>query len=75
MLYIIADKERASVSGFNVSLHRTSGSWVVLNEKEVRFSQTLTGTLEERAKELGGKVYTLAEARDFLANQEQKQGE
>ena len=78
MLYVIADTAKSQAAGFNPLTHRTEGKpivlngyrearqWIVLNEKEVRFSAKLTGTLEERAEALGGKVYTLSEARDEL---------
>lgn len=78
MLYVIADTAKSQAAGFNPLTHRTEGKrvvlndysesrqWIVLNEKEVLFSAKLNGTLEERAEALGGKVYTLAEARDEL---------
>ena len=66
-MYVIADRDKAAAAGFAADLHRTEGRWMVLNEKEVRFAAGLEGTLAERAAELGGKVYTYAEARDFLA--------
>lgn len=78
MLYIIADTAKAKAAGFDPLTHRTEGKWVLLNgylkekqwialnEKEAMNAQALGGTLEERAKALGGKIYTLAEAKDEL---------
>ncbi len=56
MYYIIADKVKAA--GFGISLfgHRTNGSLVIVNEKEL--PDVPGDTPAKKAKALGGKVYS-----------------
>lgn len=58
MRYVIADKEKSKIAGFDLAGHKSRGSEVALNEKEVMDSQWLGGTLAERAAKIGGAVYT-----------------
>jgi hypothetical protein len=39
---------------------------VILNEKEVNVCSTLSGSLEERAAQLGGEVYTYESAMQVI---------
>lgn len=66
MIYIITNKSKAENYGFSSDTHIVSGNLMCLNEKEVMATQTLNGTLSERVKTLGGKQYTLAEARSKM---------
>lgn len=62
MKYIIADKYLAGSAGFDVSVHRTNKKNIILNEKEVMNKASLEGvTLEEKSKQIDGKVYERAE--------------
>lgn len=61
MKYITANKEKATQVGVAVGLHRIEDGLVVLNEKEVMLLPMEQKTLDDRAKQLGGKVFCNAE--------------
>lgn len=63
MEYIIANRQKAKNWGFTEMGHAVRGSFICLNEKEVMSSPSLTGTLGERAAELGGYVASVTEAK------------
>ncbi len=58
MLYLIANKTTAAEHGFPAKNHVVNGNLVLLNEREVVFSPTLSGTLEQRAAQLSASIYT-----------------
>ena len=60
MKYIIADEKKAQAAGFSPSLHVTVKGRMVLNGREVAQSQSLTGTLTERVRSIGGTLYDSA---------------
>ncbi|MGM9779383.1 MAG: hypothetical protein ACI3ZD_13815 [Prevotella sp.] len=62
MNYIVCTTIKAKEYGFQMYGRISNGKDVFLNEKEVINSQTLNGTLEERAETLEGKVLTETEA-------------
>lgn len=66
MRYIVADKGKATGYGFDTWLHRFSATEMLLNEKEVIFSQTLTGDFNERVDALKGKILTSKEAIEYI---------
>lgn len=68
MLYVIANLKKAQAHGFMKLGHATRGEIICLNEKEVMNSEGLSGTLDERAKALGGAVATLGEAQLQMTN-------
>lgn len=68
MEYIIADRNKARNWGFSENGHIVRGTFICLNEKEVMNSQAMSGTLEERAKELGGLVSSVTEAKMIMNN-------
>lgn len=61
MKYILAVKETALGAGFRDITHRSNEKYMLLNENEVRICPSLTGTLEERATQLGGRWLTTAQ--------------
>lgn len=63
MDYIIADKKTAKDYGFTETGHAVREGFICLNEKEVAGSQSLTGTLAERARQLKGYVTSVTEAK------------
>ncbi len=56
MKYIIANEKKARAAGFNPTLHLTAKGFMVLNGREAEQSPSLGGTLEDRAKALGGRL-------------------
>lgn len=68
MNYIIADKAKAKNWGFSELGHIVNGSKICLNEKEVINNPAMSGTIEERAEELGGCVTSATEAKQIMNN-------
>lgn len=68
MEYVIADRKKAKDWGFSETGHIVRGTLICLNEKEVMCSQAMNGTLEERAKELGGVISSVTEAKMIMNN-------
>lgn len=66
MQYIITTTAKAENYGFNPVAHLVKGTKICLNEKEVMDTQVLQGTLQERAKTLGGKIYSRDEALELM---------
>lgn len=66
MKYIVCGISEAKHCGFPMYGRITNGSETILNEKEVVSTETLTGTLEERANALGGRVLTDKEAMKLI---------
>lgn len=63
MKYILADRTEAQSIGIKLYGHRFYNDSVVLNERELNNNIHLSSlpTLEEKAKRLKGKVFSLAE--------------
>lgn len=68
MRYILTDSSRAAQLGFTGPGHRTKNGRTLLNEKEVMFAPSLTGTFEQRAAQTGGTVMTAREAMIYFQN-------
>lgn len=68
MRYIIADKVAAVDVGIPLIGHRTNGSQILLNEKEVTGNPTLKGSLTKRANAIQGTVYSEAEVLNLIKN-------
>jgi hypothetical protein len=66
MMYVIASKDEAEKAHIRTSGHRVKDGKVILNEKEVNVCSTLSGSLEERAAQLGGEVYTYESAMQVI---------
>lgn len=66
MLYVIADKAKATEAGFNIRTHRVFRQLIILTENEIRSSQALDGSFEERVESLTGSIYTLTELKHIL---------
>lgn len=62
----MADRRKAKLSGFSETGHAVKGNLVCLNEKEVMNNPVMRGTLQERAKALGGSVCTATKAKMML---------
>lgn len=62
MKYVLADKEKAAAFGFGPEGRKTTGGKIWLNEKEMMNNPVLTGALETRAAQVGGRVYNQSEA-------------
>lgn len=70
MRYIIADKTMALDYGFSLEGHRTSGTLIAINEKELLCCPALASapTLEAKSKLVGGRIYTHKEAVTIIKN-------
>jgi len=68
MEYVIADIKKAQDWGFSEIGHKVSNSIIYLNEKEIMNSQSLKGSLTERADQLEGRVVSVTEAKLIMNN-------
>lgn len=64
MRYVIADTDRARACGISAAGHRTNAGRVLLNEKEL--AAVAGATAEEKAANIGGRLYTNPEIRRTL---------
>ena len=68
MKYVICLRSSAELHDIKTAHHLMDDTRVVLSEKEVLSCTSVTGTLDERAGQLGGVVSTLQEVK-FVFNQ------
>lgn len=68
MKYILATKEKCLEHSLRIAGHITKDDKVVLNEKEIMFNPTVTGSFEERAAQMDGTIYTAAELLNLIYN-------
>lgn len=59
MNYIHADKQKATKAGFSPTIHNVLRGGLVLTEKELLLAPSLSGSLADRLKTVGGKVVSL----------------
>ena len=62
MNYIVCPTKKAKEYGFHLFGRYSNGKDVFLNENDVKNSQTLEGTLEDKVKTLEGSLLTETEA-------------
>lgn len=58
MRYIIIDKKKATSAGIDARTALARGDKIIVNENTLLRCPHLTGTLEDRASELDGVIYT-----------------
>lgn len=58
MRYIIIDKKKAINVGIETKTALVKDGKIIVNENTLLRNKNLTGTLEERASELDGVIYT-----------------
>lgn len=66
MRYLSLDKETAVRYGFEPKAHLTNEDEMLVNEKEVMFTTGLSGSFTDRAEQLGGKVLSVKEAKEYI---------
>jgi hypothetical protein len=66
MRYVVANKDKAGNVHIPLAGHLTKGDEVMLNEKEVTVCNLLSGTLEERAEQIDGRVLEYIDARQLI---------
>lgn len=66
MQYIIADKQKAARHGFSGSAYLTRGRKVCINEKDLANAPNMTGSIEDRARQIDGEIMSLAQARSIM---------
>lgn len=67
MKYIVVSKGLALAAGFKLKGHRHNSTRMILNEKELSFSNVVPGsTLEEKAQALEGEIMTNSEIHQII---------
>lgn len=66
MRYIIADKRKAARHGFSGPAYILRDGKVCINEKDLANARSMTGSIEDRAREIGGEIMSLAKARSIM---------
>lgn len=62
--YILADKQKAIRAGFSATSHEEIKSgYLVLTERALMLSQTLSGDINDRLKAVGGSLVSAEELR------------
>lgn len=71
MKYVVVDKSSVSVDPL---VHLTNGHSVILNEREVMLSRAVSGSFDERVKQMGGNIYEHAEIINLINKENWKYG-
>lgn len=66
MKYIIIDLEDASLIGIKRENHLHQNGKIIINQNELINNNNLTGTLEERAKVVNGKIYNRVKIKQII---------
>jgi hypothetical protein len=66
MQYVIANLSKAQKYGFDSRTHRHNAGQIMLNEKEVKFSESLSGDFTQRVVALSGEVISQQQAIEII---------
>lgn len=66
MRYLVITKETADKIGIKPQNHLQAGDEIIINEKELSFSNVKGDTVEDKAKEIGCELQSIASITSYI---------